>query len=76
MVILVALAILATPYLVARVLRTQHASTPRTAHPQEARAEVSGVAGSASHDGPTWSALDDRQLTRLLTNSAPRSTTE
>jgi len=32
--------------------------------------------GTGGPGGQSWSALDDRQLTRLLTDSAPRTTSE
>lgn len=76
MVILIALAILGTPYLVTKLLPAQHYRTKHTDQPQEADAELSGVIGIATYDRPTWSAPDDRQLTGRLTDAAPRSTTD
>jgi hypothetical protein len=79
MIILIALVILGTPYLVTRLmLRAQHARTPTAARPPQAYAgQPSGVGTDAgSQDGPAWSAVDDRQLTRLLTDSAPPTITE
>jgi hypothetical protein len=77
MVILIVLVILWTPYLVTRLLlRAQHARTP--AHTQEVSAVPPSGArtDTGGQDGPAWSVLDDRQLTRLLTDSAPRTITE
>ncbi len=79
MVILIALAILWTPYVATKLLlRARHARTPTGAHPQPACAEPPGGAETrtGSQDGAAWSALDDRQLTRLLTDSAPRTSSE
>ena len=77
MIILLLLAICWTPYVVTKLLRAQHAHTPHPAGPT--RAHTAPSAGADTNTGTqhgAWSALDDRQLTRLLTNSAPRSTTE
>lgn len=78
MVTLTVLVILWTAYAVTRLtLRAEHARTPTPTHPQPVCAEPSGAQIDAgSQDGPPWSALDDRQLTRLLTDSAPRTITE
>jgi hypothetical protein len=75
MAILVLLVLLWTSYVVTRLLRAQHVSS--TAHSPKAGATPSDVEpGTGSQDGPAWSALDDYQLTRLLTESAPRTITE
>ena len=78
MIVVIWLVILWTPYLVMRLLHAQHARIPTTARPYGARTEPpTGVTTDAtSQDEAAWSALDDRQLTRLLTDSAPRSITE
>lgn len=78
MIILIVLLILWTPYVVTRLrLRAQHARTPTPTHPQQVCAEPSWAETDAgSQDDPAWSALDDRQLTRLLTDAAPRTITE
>lgn len=72
MVILVVLAILWTPYVAALLMRrSQRGRTPAHLRPQPGRAEPSGADLGAAQDGPVWSALDDLQLTRLLSDSAP-----
>jgi hypothetical protein len=67
MVIFILLAILWTPYLL-RKLSVRSAPTPsglKRAHPEPLNRSDADTRHTA------WSALDDRQLTRLLTNSAP-----
>ena len=76
MVILIALAVVCAPFLLTTALRARRARAPHAEVVNEGHAEVGTVTGIASYDRPTWSALDDRQLTRLLISSAPRSTTE
>lgn len=75
---LILLVILWAPYLVARFLRAQRARTPTPSLPQRAWGGLPRKAqtDTGSQYGPAWSALDDLQLTRLLTNSAPRTSTE
>ncbi|PZS28055.1 MAG: hypothetical protein DLM58_17755 [Pseudonocardiales bacterium] len=80
MIVLIMLVIFWAPYVVTRLmLRAQHVRT-RTpaAHPRQACTGPSSGAQSdaGSQDGLAWSALDDRQLTRLLIDSAPRTITE
>jgi hypothetical protein len=77
-VILIVLVILGTSYAVSRLLlRAEPARTPTPTHPQQVCAEPSWAQiDSGSQEGPAWSALDDRQLTRLLTDSASRSSSE
>lgn len=75
MIILIALVILGTSYSVTRLML--HARTPTPTHPRQMGAEPSRAKIEAGRqDGSAWSALDDRQLTRLLTNSATRTITE
>ncbi len=77
MIDLIVLVILWTPFVVPRlVLRVEHARTPTPPHPRPVWAEPPSGAKTAfgSQPGPVWGALDDRQLTRLLTDSAPPST--
>ncbi len=77
MVILILLAILWMPYVVRMLLRAQHARTPSSVPPQRAHVQPPlGAATDTAAQHAAWSALDDRQLTRLLTNSAPRTTKE
>jgi hypothetical protein len=78
MVILLLFMIFWTSYAVTWLMpRAQHARTPTPTPPQPVHAEPSRAQLDAgSHDGPVWSALDDRQLTRLLTDSAPRTIIE
>ena len=77
MIVLIVLVILWTPYVVARLLQAQHARTPTTAHPHAAEEpQGNGASDTTNQMATAWSALDDRQLTRLLTDSAPRSATE
>lgn len=63
MAALIVLVILCIPYVVASMIRARHAPT---CNPSD----------TGSQDELAWSALDDRQLTRLLTDSAPPATTE
>ncbi len=79
MTILFLLLIVWVSYLVAKNLRAQ----PTLLSPVPARPRRTGATppsderlGAGGQDEPTWSALDDRQLTRLLTDSAPRTTTD
>lgn len=78
MILLIVLVILWASYLVPKLLRAQPARIPDLAHPQQPDAVP--PAGIHSHvfsqAVPTWSALDDRQLTRLLIDSAPGTTTD
>jgi hypothetical protein len=78
MVILVALVILWTPFLTAKMLLARRANAAGTPRPQSSRTQPpSGLASEPCHyDRSLWTALDDRQLTRLLADSAPRSSTE
>ena len=79
MVIVIALVVFGTPCMVTMLLiRARRARTSTAAHSQAECAEPLGEAETytGSHDGPAWSALDDRQLTRLLTDSVPRTITE
>ena len=78
MAILIVLVIFWTPYLLARLLLARHARRPSPAHRQRAYAQAPSWAqtDTGSPDGLAWSALDDRQLTRLLTDSAPRTITD
>lgn len=76
-VILIVLGFLGTAYAVTRsVLRAEHTPTPAPAHPRPvwAAPPSRGKPGSGSQPGPAWGALDDLQLTRLLTDSAPPPT--
>jgi hypothetical protein len=68
MIVLAMLVFLWMPYLITRLLRT--AALPRAEPPRPAHSD------SPSQDGQSWSALDDRQLTRLLMDSAPPTTSE
>lgn len=68
MIVLAMLVFVWMPYLITRLLRT--AALARVAPPGPARSDDPG------QDGQVWTALDDRQLTRLLTDSAPRTTSE
>jgi hypothetical protein len=78
MIILIVLVILCTPYVLTKLLRAQHSRTPSLAYPRRAHAEplVGAEIDTGNQNTSAWSQLDDRQLTRLLTNSAPRTTTE
>ncbi len=44
--------------------------------PQKGTQPPSGELDTGAHDGPTWTALDDRQLTRFLNDSTPRNTSD
>ncbi len=79
--IFILLVIVGTVYAVSRLMPgAQHARTrphPTPTYPHQVWAEPSGAQIDAgSQDGPAWGALDDRQLTRLLTDSAPRTISE
>lgn len=78
MIVLIVLDILWMSFLVVRLmLRAGHPSTPTQTHPQQVRAEPSRAQfDSGGQDGPAWNAWDDHQLTRLLSDSAPRTITE
>jgi hypothetical protein len=78
MIIIIASVILCTPYLVSTLLRARCDRTAGRRRLQQVgvKTPIGSKAETASADEPTWSALDDRQLTRLLIASAPRSTTE
>ena len=66
--VLAMLVFLWMPYLITRLPPT--AEPARAEPPRPARSDTPGQYGQV------WSTLDDRQLTRLLTDSAPRTTTE
>jgi hypothetical protein len=76
--ILAVLVILYTSYLVARVIiRAEQARPSLPRFPLPVGADSSGATtGFGSRPGPVWGALDDLQLTRLLTNSRPRTINE
>ncbi len=78
MAILSVLLILWTFYAVLKPTCNQGTRTPSPAHLQPAWAEPpNGLETQAGgQDGPAWSALDDRRLTRLLIDSAPRDNAE
>ncbi len=79
MVNLIVLVIVWIPFVISRLLlRAQHARTLTSTPPKHVSNQPpSGLdASTGRQDEPTWSALDDRQLTRLLTDSAPRNNTE
>lgn len=76
MIIIIASVILCTPYLVSALLRARRTRTAGRSRPQPVSVKTPIEAEAVSGDEPTWSALDDRQLTRLLIASTPRSTTE
>jgi len=78
MIIIVASVILCTPYLVSTLLRARRARTAGRGRPQQvgAKTPIGSNADAVSPDEPAWSALDDRQLARLLIAFAPRATTE
>lgn len=75
LVILIVLGFLCTAYKVTRwVLRAEHTPAPANPRPMWAEPVGRGKSGSGSQLSPAWGALDDLQLTRLLTDSAPPST--
>jgi len=78
MVILIALAIFCTPYVLTKLLRAQHIRTPSLAYSRRRHAgpPVGAEINTGNQNTSAWSQLDERQLTRLLTNSAPRTGTE
>lgn len=75
---LVVLVLLWTSYAAILLWPGSHSTrTPDLVLPRQARAEPSGAdLDAASPLGPAWGALDDLQLTRLLIDSAPRTTAE
>ncbi len=78
MLTVVLLLIVWVPYFVARALRANHVRRLNENHPRSADAmpEALGETGDGNRGRSAWSALDDHQLTRLLTDSAPRTATE
>jgi hypothetical protein len=78
-VIRIVLVKLWTRYAITRLLRAQQARVPPLG-PASAGASEAPPSGteavSGSQPGAVWDALDDRQLTRLLTNAAPRTIIE
>jgi hypothetical protein len=80
MVILIVMVILCTSYAVTkRMLAGQETGppTPMPPRPSQVRAEPSRAQLEAGRPDPAaWSALDDHQLTRLLTSAARRTTNE
>lgn len=72
--IVVLLMILWMPFVEAKLLPATHASTSPFANARSAAARPRNPVGAETitDDGPVWSALDDRQMTGLLTNSAPK----
>ncbi len=79
MIILLILLIFWMPYLKTRLLPTaQQTRTPTKNASEQVHAEPPRLVqgGTGSQDWQTWSALDDRQLTRLLIDSAPRTTSQ
>ncbi len=74
-VFLIVLGFLGTAYAVTRfVLRAEHTPTPAPAHPRPVWAAPPNGGRPGPEPGPAWGALDDLQLTRLLTDSAPPPT--
>jgi hypothetical protein len=73
---LLVLVILSATYTVARlVLRAEDKPTPTPAPaPRRGAERGEEPAEAASPGGLAWTAVDDRQLTRLLRSSAARST--
>jgi hypothetical protein len=70
--------ILCSPYLVMALIRARLARTRRPGRSEQGHTEPPTTVQVDAHDhaGPAWTALDDRQLTRLLIDSAPRATPE
>jgi hypothetical protein len=75
MATLIMLAILWSGVVTMLMLRARQVRTPVWDGSQQGSAEPP-QSSTDGQDGQSWSALDDRQLTRLLTNSAPRTTSE
>ena len=65
--------VLLLPFVVNKLLGAHHARTPSLAPPQAAPLvlPIPTQADTGDRDMSAWSALDDRQLTRLLMDSAP-----
>lgn len=77
MILLLILVLLIAPYMIMWSFRDQQADNQSPAHPRRAYLEpLARTQTMSGADGLAWSDLDDRQLTRLLTDSAPRTTTE
>lgn len=78
MSILILLVILVTPCLLIRLFAAQRdrASDPERPAQAWARPRRPTTTEPGSQDELAWSALDDRQLTRLLTTSAPPTNSE
>jgi hypothetical protein len=77
MLIVILLAIIWMPDLVSQ-LDARRARTVSPGPPIGAQRELvfATERDTSTEDPPAWTALDDRQLTQLLTNSAPRTTNE
>lgn len=78
MIIFVFLLIVWAPYIIAKVARYRDARTLNETQPRGLRATPEALENidPSSRSPLAWSVLDDRQLTRLLTDSAPRPITE
>jgi hypothetical protein len=78
MAILILLVILLTSHVLRKLLLARPANASRLTRPQSAckRPPAGEQSATGSQGRPLWTALDDHQLTRLLTDAAPRSTTE
>lgn len=78
MSILILLVILVAPYLLTKMFAAQHDRTSNPDRPAQfwALSRRPARTEPGSQDEVAWSALDDRQLTRLLTNSAPPTSSE
>jgi hypothetical protein len=77
-VIRIVLVKLRSRFAITRLLHAQRAHIPTLLWPAQVHAvppvETEAVIGG--QQDAAWDVLDDRQLTRLLTNAAPRTVTE
>jgi len=78
MLIVIFLLIVWLPYLVRYILISRHRRAAKAAPPSTTPPlpPIATTTDTPAEEGLTWSPLDDRQLTRLLIDSAPHTSTE
>lgn len=83
MIVLLVLLIICAPYVVTWLLHDQQAGGGGSARARRAGVDalrrtppVGAQASTFRRDGLSWTDLDDRQLTRLLSDAAPQTDTD
>lgn len=76
MITVVLLFIVWVPYFLVRSLRAHHVRTLNENQPHSVAAMPEAFGKTGDEPRSAWTTLDDRQLTRLLIDSAPRTITE